>query len=65
MATPHNQHVLPQGLAIYPRPGDGKIISNQSLVLQKVKAHQKPKTRSHQIALFFNAYYQDLGSISN
>jgi len=24
------------GLAIYPRPGDGKIISNQSLVLQKV-----------------------------
>ena len=28
---------LHQGLEIYPRPGDGKIISNQSLVLQKVK----------------------------
>ena len=26
-----------QGLEIYPRPGDGKIISNQSLVLQQVK----------------------------
>ena len=25
-----------QGLEIYPRPGDGKIISNQSLVIQKV-----------------------------
>jgi len=25
------------GLEIYPRPGDGKIISNQSLVIQKVK----------------------------
>ena len=25
-----------KGQEIYPRPGDGKIISNQSLVLQKV-----------------------------
>ena len=31
------QYFLVQGLEIYPRPGDGKIISNQSLVIQKVK----------------------------
>ena len=31
------QYLLVQGLEIYPRPGDGKIISNQSLVIQKVK----------------------------